>query len=375
MKTVLLLTYASVACAPLRGAVRYVDVNSANPRPPYRDWSTAAANIQDAIDESSPEDQIVVTNGVCQTGSRQTPGGSGTNRLVVVQAVTVRSVNGFGVTVIRGEPGDSTREWSGMRCAYLAEGAVLVGFTLTNGGSLEGGGVYGGTLSNCVLSGNTAVHGGGAAFCRLVDCLIEDNSAEDGAGAWNCETTRCAVVGNQASVGGGLWGPPPAGDDGHGPWGWPSPTTCLPWGCEIAALGSLPFSADRVRQLNAMMQAWASALPGRSTNQMAWGYRAFGHMQLRLERFEQALAALETSASYQAPPDASTRFLQAACLHRLGRAGEARAAFEQAEALLDPDLRKLPPTFEGFRPAWQINQQLLVYRETQTLLGVAATPP
>jgi hypothetical protein len=56
-----------------------------------------------------------------------------------------------------------------MRSAYLVERAVLVGFTLTNGDSLEGGGVYGGTLSHCVLSANEAVYGGGAAFCRLVD--------------------------------------------------------------------------------------------------------------------------------------------------------------------------------------------------------------
>lgn len=226
MKTVLLLTYASVVCAPLHAAVRYVDVNSANPSPPYLDWSSAAANIQDAIDAAWPGDEIVVTNGVYQTGSRQTPGGSDTNRVVVAKAVTVRSVNGFGVTVIRGEQGDSTRKWSGMRCAYLAEGAVVVGFTLTNGGSVEGGGVYGGTVSNCVLSANTAMYGGGAASCRLVDCLITDNSATDGGGAWNCEVTRCAVIGNQASVGGGLWGPPCAGDDGHGPWGCPPPTTC-----------------------------------------------------------------------------------------------------------------------------------------------------
>lgn len=237
MKTALILTCACVAWAPLHGAIRYVNVHSANPSPPYLDWSSAAASIQDAVDVASPGDEVVVTNGVYQTGSRQIPGGSAANRIMVKEAVTVRSVNGPGVTVIRGEPGDPTRKWSGMRCAHLAGGtvggAVLVGFTLTNGESLEGGGVYGGTLSNCVLRANTAVYGGGAASCRLVDCLIEDNSAEDGGGAWNCELVRCAVVGNQASVGGGFWGPPCAGNDGHGPWGCPPPTTCIPWGCSL----------------------------------------------------------------------------------------------------------------------------------------------
>ena len=37
---------------PARATVFYVDVNSTNPTPPYADWTTAATDIQSAVDLS-----------------------------------------------------------------------------------------------------------------------------------------------------------------------------------------------------------------------------------------------------------------------------------------------------------------------------------
>jgi len=106
----------------------------------------------------------VVSNGVYATGGRVV-NGSVTNRVAVTKPLALRSVNGPEVTVIEGRYRWETGE---ARCVYLASGATLSGFTLTNGVASEGGGVWcecaSTVVSNCVLTGNWAIEGGGA--CR-----------------------------------------------------------------------------------------------------------------------------------------------------------------------------------------------------------------
>ena len=100
------------ATASAAATVRYVNVNNANPTPPYTNWATAATSIQGAVNAAAAGDEIVVTNGVYTPVTVNTP-------------LTVQSVNGPGVTLING---GGTQQ-----CVYLTNNAAMAGFTLTNG--------------------------------------------------------------------------------------------------------------------------------------------------------------------------------------------------------------------------------------------------
>src|SRR2546428_4685379 len=102
-----------------QATVRYVDVNGATPSPPYTTWASAATTIQQAIDVALAGDEIVVTNGIYQTGGRVVYGLM-TNRVAVTKPLTVRSVNGPDVTVGRGYQGPGMTHGDGAgRARYL----------------------------------------------------------------------------------------------------------------------------------------------------------------------------------------------------------------------------------------------------------------
>ena len=185
--------------------VLHVDLNSANPVPPYADWSTAATNIQDAIDAANPGDCVLVTNGIYQTGGRVVYGVV-TNRIVIDKAVTVQSINGPSASVIAGS---GTYPSLGIRCAYLTNGAILNGFTLTSGNAFTGIGTnYGGgvwcesisaTISNCVFIQNRALNGGAVYQGTLNNCTITSNTAVSiGGGTYDAVLNDCIISGNQA---------------------------------------------------------------------------------------------------------------------------------------------------------------------------------
>src|SRR5580765_580855 len=178
---------ATFVMARASAAVFYVDVNSSNPQLPYAGWPTAATNIQDAVDAATDGDLVLVTNGLYQTGGRVIYGAL-TNRVAVNKALTVQSVNGPSLTTIRGS---SQGNW--VRCAYMTNGAVLSGFTLTNGSSAfystdpekDGGGVWSEStstvISNCIITGNISGFGGGGAWSgSLINCTLTGNHAGGG---------------------------------------------------------------------------------------------------------------------------------------------------------------------------------------------------
>jgi hypothetical protein len=188
----------------VRAATLYVDLNCTNPVPPYTDWSTAATNIQDAIDASTNGDLVLVTNGIYLNSGRTAPDGALTS-VVVTNMVTMQSVNGPAVTLINGN--------QAMRCVYLANDSVLTGVTVTNGAAGYGGGVWSastsGIITNCVIAGSSAFYGGGIYSGTLYNCTLDGNSADGsnsrGGGACNSTLNHCTLTNNSAEYGAGAF--------------------------------------------------------------------------------------------------------------------------------------------------------------------------
>jgi hypothetical protein len=206
---------ATIVSLSVQANTHFVDLNNPTPLAPFDTWSTAATNIQDAVDATVDGDIVLVTNGIYAVGGRRWFD-SGTNRVTLTNVITLRSVNGPAVTWIVGNrvAGVGTALTNATRCVYMANtNAVLSGFTLTNGSGgfgnyPGGGGVTGGTVTNCLLVGNLATNstGGGALRSILIDCQLVGNSASSGGGACACTLTRCTIVSNNAASGGGIYG-------------------------------------------------------------------------------------------------------------------------------------------------------------------------
>lgn len=121
-------------------------------------------------------------------------------------------------TIIDGGSLDSVVTFSGTE----SSSCELKGFTIQNGSSYDGGGIYGGndlnsthaTISNCIIIGNIAVYesGGGGLYAfggSITNCTITGNSAGSGGGMFNLSyssptVTNCTFTDNSAGKGGGM---------------------------------------------------------------------------------------------------------------------------------------------------------------------------
>ncbi|HEX3628097.1 MAG TPA: choice-of-anchor Q domain-containing protein [Verrucomicrobiae bacterium] len=185
----------------------YVDINSTNATPPYTNWSTAATDIQSAVNQTTNGDLVLVNPGVYQSGGYIAPDGTRT-AVVTINAVTIQGVDGQAQTSINGS--------NTVRCLYLANGAMVTGFTLTSGAAGNGAGVYcastvGTVVSNCVITANNGENQGGGAYQgTLLNCTVSQNiGPEYGAGAYNAVLIDCMVISNTLfgnnAFGGGVY--------------------------------------------------------------------------------------------------------------------------------------------------------------------------
>ncbi len=187
--------------------VRWVKQNGGNDADDGLTESTAFATISKAITSlgSTADAQIWV--------------GPGT-----YEPITLTGNKRFKIESTAGAATTSISGGGAHRCATLASGialgennTVLKGFTLTAGFADTkndpvqnyGGGVLGGTLINCVITGNSAKNqGGGAGGSVLINCTVFNNTQSGGAnddstgggGAAFCMLTDCTVSGNSAGA-------------------------------------------------------------------------------------------------------------------------------------------------------------------------------
>jgi len=168
---------------------------------PYTNWSTAATNIQAAVDMADAGSLILVSNGTHNLDTA----------VDVSKDVVLRGFDGAASTRIDG--GNKTR------CLYVNHAnAVIEELTLTNGWATHGGGVYiasaGGTVRDSRITGCTAGNYGGGAFLNgsgtIEDCTIHANTAvtNDGGGVYlsqGGEVRRCVISSNEAAKAGGAF--------------------------------------------------------------------------------------------------------------------------------------------------------------------------
>ena len=187
---------------------------------PFASWSTAATNVQDAVDAVPWGGVVNISDGAYATGGRPSSGSTLMNRVCLERPVTLRSSNGPSFVTLRGR-WNSPEEAAGpdaVRGVCLDHPqARLEGVRVENGATELFGDQYGGgvfcryaesVVSNCVVRGCVAASDGGGLYGGTAyDSTLSDNQADAGGGAAAATLKRCVLFGNTAVwYGGGAFG-------------------------------------------------------------------------------------------------------------------------------------------------------------------------
>ena len=201
------------------GRTLYVDAMRPDDSGDGLSWTTAKRTIQAAVNDATDGEAIWVTNGVYNIGGAELSGSFLLNRVLIAKSISVRSVNGPSVTIIEGSGPNTFGTYAAVRCAYMTKG-LLDGFTLRHGATFPvhglisglGGGLYADQtnvqLHNCIITENKAMYCGGVYGGMLINCTISGNVAHwDYGGAANCTMNNCVVSHNTSAryAGGADW--------------------------------------------------------------------------------------------------------------------------------------------------------------------------
>ena len=200
-----------------RLTIRFVDQKETSASSPYTNWTSAATNIQDAVDAAGIDDLIIVANGIYGRGGKVMASDL-TNRVALNKPIALMSANGPTATIIQGNWDWGTTNGPGsVRCVWMGDGSSLIGFTVRGGavrGAIgdtinlqTGGGIWCNSTNpqivNCIIQGNASGLGGGGGVFRgtLISSLVKGNFAfGNGGGTSYSSLLNCTVTENITST-------------------------------------------------------------------------------------------------------------------------------------------------------------------------------
>ena len=178
----------------------YVDRSTGNDTNSGLSWEQAKQSIQAAVNIAPTDFTILVADGIYS--SSYTTVSLEQNRVAITNRLIIKSLNGAATTIIQGD------QLLDIRCVYAVDGVVIDGFTLTNGSSYSGGGIFCSStntfISNCMIKNNNAHSGGGGYGGNYRFCIVKDNEASSAAGLSMAIAEDCMIINNKSgyAVGG-----------------------------------------------------------------------------------------------------------------------------------------------------------------------------